>query len=326
MELSPWAALFAVVLATALFLKAIPSRGRSRRAYNLPPGPKPWPIIGNLNLLGELPHRSMHELSKRYGQLMQLRLGSLPAVVGSSVEMARFFLKTNDAAFSDRPRFAIGKYGAYDASDIMWCQYGPYLREARRICSAELFSAKRLESYEYIRAAEVQALLRDLHAASGTGRAVMLKDYLSTVSLNVITRMVLGKKYLDKEVVAGGSSVTTPEEFKWMLDELFLLNGVLNIGDSIPWLDWMDLQGYIRRMKKLSKMFDRFLEHVVEEHNQRRLREGKSFVAKDMVDVLLQIADDPTLEVELNRESVKAFTQVSCDLIPILIFMRRIIS
>jgi cytochrome P450 len=177
------------------------------------------------------------------------------------------------------------------------------------MCLTELFSAKRLESYEYIRAAEVRALLRNLHAASGSGRAVMLKDYLSTVSLNVITRMVLGKKYLDKEVVAGRSSVTTPEEFKWMLDELFLLNGVLNIGDSIPWLDWMDLQGYIKRMKKLSKMFDRFLEHVVEEHNQRRLREGKSFLAKDMVDVLLQIADDPTLEVELDRESVKAFTQ-----------------
>ncbi|GJN33876.1 hypothetical protein PR202_gb22504 [Eleusine coracana subsp. coracana] len=112
--------------------------------------------------------------------------------------------------------------------------------------------------------------------------------------------MVLGKKYLD------GSGA---EEFKWMLDELFLLNGVLNIGDSIPWLDWMDLQGYIKRMKKLGKMFDRFLEHVVEEHNQRRLHEGNSFVAKDMVDVLLQIADDPNLEVELNRESVKAFTQ-----------------
>jgi hypothetical protein len=47
----------------------------------------------------------------------------------------------------------------------------------------------------------------------------MLKDYLSTVSLNVITRMVLGKKYLDKDAAAqGGGSVTTPEEFKWMLD------------------------------------------------------------------------------------------------------------
>ncbi|WVZ65098.1 hypothetical protein U9M48_014519 [Paspalum notatum var. saurae] len=308
MELPPWASFLGVVLATLLFLKAI--LGRSRRVYKLPPGPKPWPIIGNLNLIGALPHRSVHELSKKYGPLMQLQFGSFPVVVGSSVDMAKFFLKTHDVVFTDRPKTAAGKYTTYNYRDITWSPYGAYWRQARKMCLTELFSAKRLESYEYIRAAEVRALLRDLHAASGAGRAaIMLKDYLSTVSLNVITRMVLGKKYLEKEVVAGGSVVTTPEEFKWMLDELFLLNGVLNIGDSIPWLDWMDLQGYIKRMKKLSKMFDRFLEHVVEEHDQRRLREGKSFVANDMVDVLLQIADDPTLEVELNRESVKAFTQ-----------------
>uniref|UniRef100_R7W4G5 Flavonoid 3',5'-hydroxylase 1 n=1 Tax=Aegilops tauschii TaxID=37682 RepID=R7W4G5_AEGTA len=232
MELPQLASFLGVVLATVLFLKAVLRR---RRQYNLPPGPKPWPIIGNLNLIGTLPHRSIHALSRQYGPLMQLRFG----------------------------------------------------------------------------------------------RVVVLKDYLSTVSLNVITRMVMGKKYLEKEVRdEAGAVITTPEEFKWMIDELFLLNGVLNIGDSIPWLDWMDLQGYIKRMKKLSKMFDRFLEHgyikrmkklskmfdrflehVVDEHSERRGHEGESFVVKDMVDVLLQFASDPGLEVKLNREGVKAFTQ-----------------
>ncbi|BAF25199.1 trimethyltridecatetraene synthase [Oryza sativa Japonica Group] len=300
--LPPWASFVGVVLATVLFLKAV--LGRSRRVYNLPPGPKPWPVIGNLNLVGTLPHRSIHNLSKKYGPLMYLRFGSFPVVVGSSVEMAKFFLKTHDVVFTDRPKTAAGKHTTYNYSDITWSPYGAYWRQARKMCLTELFSAKRLESYEYIRGEEVRALLRDLHGAAGG--VVVLKDYLSTVSLNVITRMVLGKKYLDKDA---GGSVTTPEEFKWMLDELFLLNGVLNIGDSIPWLDWLDLQGYIKRMKKLGKMFDRFLEHVVDEHNERRRREGESFVAKDMVDVLLQFADNPNLEVKLKREGVKAFTQ-----------------
>uniref|UniRef100_A0ACD5VA67 Uncharacterized protein n=1 Tax=Avena sativa TaxID=4498 RepID=A0ACD5VA67_AVESA len=145
--------------------------------------------------------------------------------------------------------------------------------------------------------------LGELHEASG--RVVVLKDYLSTLNLNVITRMVLGKKYLHKEATAA----TTLEEWKWMFDELFLLNGALNIGDSIPWLDWMDLQGYIKRMKKVSKMFDGFLEHVLDEHNGRRLLEGESFVAKDMVDVLLEIASDPNLEVQIGRDGIKAFIQ-----------------
>lgn len=149
----------------------------------------------------------------------------------------------------------------------------------------------------------MSALLRDIYRSCG--RAIQVKDYLSTVSLNVISRMVLGKKYTDESE----NAIVSPDEFKKMLDELFLLSGVLNIGDSIPWIDFLDLQGYIKRMKALSKKFDRFLEHVLDEHNERR-KGIKDYVAKDMVDVLLQLADDPDLEVKLERHGVKAFTQV----------------
>ncbi|XP_006665049.1 trimethyltridecatetraene synthase-like [Oryza brachyantha] len=315
MELPPWASLLlltGVTLATILFLAATLSRRGGRRAsYNLPPGPRPWPIIGNLHLVGALPHRSIHALSERYGPLMHLRFGSQHVVVGSSAELARFFLKTHDAVFADRPRTAAGKYTTYNYSDMTWSPYGAYWRQARKICLTELFSARRIDSYEHIRSDETRALLRGLNAAAASGRrAVRLKEHLSTASLNLISRMVLGRKYLEGgEVVHRGEVVTTPEQFRWMIDELFLLNGVLNIGDSIPWLNFLDLQGYIRRMKKLSKMFDRFLEHVLDEHETRRHHEGEAFVARDLVDVLLKVADDPCLQVEFTRDSVKAFTQ-----------------
>ncbi|XP_064982034.1 trimethyltridecatetraene synthase-like [Musa acuminata AAA Group] len=300
MDVLSWSICLCMILVSVLLMAVV---GR-RRKLNLPPGPRPWPIIGNLNLIGSLPHRSLHALSQKYGPLMYLRFGSFPVVVGSSVETARFFLKTHDICFVSRPKTAAGKYTTYNYSDITWSPYGAYWRQARKMCLLELFSAKRLESYEYIRVEEVRALLQGLFES--TGAPVLLKDHLSTVSLNVICRMVLGKKYLDRSEAA---AIVSPEEFKQMLDELFLLNGVMNIGDSIPWLDFLDLHGYIRRMKKLSKRFDRFLEHVLDEHNQRRRREGDEFVARDMVDVLLQLADDPNLDVKLERHGVKAFTQ-----------------
>nr|CAB3457167.1 unnamed protein product [Digitaria exilis] len=299
MALPPWAAFLAIVLVTSLFLKTI--LPRKRRAYNLPPGPKPWPIIGNLNLIGELPHRSIHELSKLYGPLMQLRFGSMPVAIGSSAEMAKFFLKTSDATFSDRPTLSIGKYTAYDSSDIMWSQYGTYLRQARRICATELFSARRLESFEYIRDEEMRGMLRGLHVASG--QVVQLRGYLQMMT----------RKYIHGGEVAeeDGSPLTvlTPVEFRELVDELFELNGVFNIGDFVPWLDWLDLQGYVRRMKRASKMFDQFLNHILDEHSQRRRLEGEAFVVRDMLDVLLQLADDPNLEVPLSRDNVKALTQ-----------------
>ncbi|XP_058227308.1 trimethyltridecatetraene synthase-like [Rhododendron vialii] len=302
METPSWTTYAAAWLATATLL-LLSTTLRRRRKLNLPPGPNPWPIIGNLNLIGSLPHRSLDSLSQKYGPIMHLRFGSFPVVVGSSVDMAKMFLKTMDVTFASRPKTAAGKYTTYNYSDITWSPYGAYWRQARRMCLMELFSAKRLESYEYIRVEEMKALLKELHGSAG--EPVMLKNHLSTVSLNVISRMVLGKRYLDE----AENSIVEPEEFKKMLDELFLLNGVFNIGDSIPWIDFMDLQGYIKRMKIVAKKFDRFLEHVLDEHNARKKEEAGNFVAKDMVDVLLQLAEDPNLEIKLERHGVKAFTQ-----------------
>ncbi|KAI9102911.1 hypothetical protein K1719_023350 [Acacia pycnantha] len=291
----------AVWLATMAVLLLLGRHLRGRR-YRLPPGPRAWPIIGNLNLIGPLPHQSIHALSQKYGPIMHVWFGSNPVVVGSSVELARDFLKTHDAALAGRPKFSAGKYTTYNYSDITWSQYGPYWRQARKMCLTELFSAKRLESYEYIRREELKAVLKELYDSSN--KTIVLKDYLTNLSLNVISRMVLGKKYLEQSQ----NAIVSPEEFKKMLDELFLLNGVLNIGDFIPWIHFMDLQGYVKRMKALSKKFDRFMEHVLDEHNERR-RGIVDYVAKDMVDVLLQLADDPTLEVKLERHGIKAFTQ-----------------
>ncbi|KAL6655502.1 hypothetical protein ACP70R_006328 [Stipagrostis hirtigluma subsp. patula] len=310
MELPPWTAYLAVALVAVFFLKAV----LRRHVYNLPPGPKPWPIIGNLNLLGKLPHRSIHELSKRYGPLMQLRFGSLPVVVGSSVEMAKLFFKTHDAAFCDRPRFAAGKHMGYDYSDMLWAPYGAYFRQARKIFATELFSAKRLESLEHVADEEVRAMLRDIHTAAASGRAVVrLRDYTTMVTLGVICRIVLGKKYVVVEEEAAGEArsppATSPAEFGAMADEFVFLSGAFNIGDLVPWLDWLDLQGYVRRMKRSRQKVDQLLDRVLDEHNERRRREGERFVARDMVDVLLHLADDPNLEVQLSRDNVKALIQ-----------------
>ncbi|GLT61428.1 hypothetical protein SLA2020_341340 [Shorea laevis] len=294
----PYIAAWLVTLALILLSLCL-----RRRKLNLPPGPKPWPIIGNLNLIGPLPHRSIQELSQKYGPIMQLWFGSFPVVVGSSVEMAKVFLKTHDLTFSDRPKIAAGKYTTYNYSDITWSSYGPYWRQARRICLMELFSIKRLESYEYTRREEMNLMLKLLYKSSG--KPIILKGPLANLSLNVISRMVFGKKYTEETENNEG---VTSQEFKGMLDELFLLNGVLDIGDLIPWLGFLDLQGHIKRMKALSKKLDRFLEHVLDEHNARR-NGVEGYVAKDMVDVLLELVDDPNLEIKLERHGVKAFTQ-----------------
>ncbi|KAF5748420.1 Cytochrome P450 superfamily protein isoform 1 [Tripterygium wilfordii] len=301
MEVLSWAILALSLLAIHTLLSIIFT---SPRQSKLPPGPKPWPIIGNFNLIGPLPHQSLHKLSLRYGALMQLKFGSYPVVVASSADMAKQILKTNDQIFASRPKTAAGKYTTYNFQNITWAPYGPYWRQGRKIYLCELFSSRRLESYEYIRVQERRDFTSRLLALSG--KPVVLKEQLSRLTLSIISRIVLGKKYFSER--EDGSAIVTIEEFQEMLDELFLLNGVLNIGDWIPWLDFLDLQGYVKRMKALKIKFDRFHDHVLDEHKARKAG-VKDFVPKDMVDLLLQLSDDPSLDVNLNYDSVKGFTQ-----------------
>ncbi|MBA0810459.1 hypothetical protein Gohar_002453, partial [Gossypium harknessii] len=145
-----------------------------------PPGPKPWPIIGNLNLIGSLPHQSLHKLSQRYGPLMRLKFGSYPVVVASSAEMAKEFLKKHDHIFASRPQTAAGKYTTYNYCNITWAPYGPYCRQGRKIYLNELFSSKRLESFEYIRVEEMLAFVSRLYRLSG--KPIGVKEQLSRVT------------------------------------------------------------------------------------------------------------------------------------------------
>ncbi|RLN33023.1 flavonoid 3' [Panicum miliaceum] len=291
----------AAILAVFILKCMIAPSGR-KKALNLPPGPRGWPVIGSLGALAGAvpPHRALAALAARHGPLMHLRLGSYHVVVASSADAARLVLKTHDLAFADRPRTAAGEVASYGYLGIVHTPYGAYWRMARKLCATELFSARRVNSFERVRAQEMRALVRGLFRCAG--RAVAVREHVAGATLRNILRMAVGEN-------AEG------EAFRRTLDEAFAVTGaVSNVGKWIPWLGWLDLQGCIRRMKRLSEMYDRFYEQILDEHEERRRRAGAGeFVASDdLVDVLLQLAEkgrSESSEAKLMRDGVKAIIQ-----------------
>ncbi|KAH9312631.1 hypothetical protein KI387_027666, partial [Taxus chinensis] len=51
-----------------------------KNSDRMAPGPTPFPIIGNLHQMGKLPQRGLQQFAKKYGPIMSLRLGSVPAL------------------------------------------------------------------------------------------------------------------------------------------------------------------------------------------------------------------------------------------------------
>ena len=59
-----------------------------------PPGPWPLPIIGNLHLLGNAPHKALRRLAKKYGPVMSFSFGSQRMVVIQGIKEAKEMLVT----------------------------------------------------------------------------------------------------------------------------------------------------------------------------------------------------------------------------------------
>ena len=66
----------------------------------------------------------------------------------------------------------------------------------------------------------------------------------SNLTNSIICRMALGRKYFDEDII-GGRGIDP------VMKEIFLLVGSFNIGDYIPFLAPVYLQGLNRRFKKI---------------------------------------------------------------------------
>ncbi|XP_036590386.1 cytochrome P450 1A2-like [Trichosurus vulpecula] len=68
-----------------------------------PPGPWAWPLIGNILTLGKNPHLALAQLREKYGDVMQIQIGSTPVLVLSGLETIRQALVKQGDVFKGRP-------------------------------------------------------------------------------------------------------------------------------------------------------------------------------------------------------------------------------
>ncbi|KAL2489413.1 Cytochrome [Forsythia ovata] len=275
----------------------------STAGKRLPPSPPNLPVIGNLHQLGLYPHRALQALSKRYGPLMMLHLGSVPAVVVSSADTAREIMKTQDLIFSNRPKVSIPDKIVYGSKDIAFAPYGEHWRQVRSICVLHLLSNKRVQSFRYIREEETDLLIQKIRQSSSSSTSVTnLSDLLVSLTNGTICRVALGRKYSDGE--AEGST-----KFELMFKEIMELSATFNAGDFIPWLNWMNkVNGLDARVDKVAKSFDEFLSGVVEDHRNRKQGNkdtDDSHNDADLVDLLLEIQRENKSSFALDDDAIK---------------------
>lgn len=80
----------------------------NRSSQNLPPGPRPLPLIGNLHLIDlKRPYKTMMKLSKQYGPVFTIQMGLEKIVVLTGYETVKEALVNQADAFAERPTVPI---------------------------------------------------------------------------------------------------------------------------------------------------------------------------------------------------------------------------
>ncbi|XP_069148428.1 cytochrome P450 71AU50-like [Solanum lycopersicum] len=284
----------AAVVAVLYLVQALHNIFMKKRK-KLPPGPKGFPIIGNLHMvLGKNLHQALHHIAKKHGPIMSMRFGLVPVIVASSPHAAEQFLKKHDNVFASRPYNEAAQYIAYNQRDLVFAKYGPHWRNMRKLCTLELLSNIRVNSFQSMRKEELGTFVNSLKQAASNRIEVDLSAKHASLSTNMSCLMVLGKKYMDEEFDESG--------FKNIMEETVVIAASPNIDDFFPFLSVFDLQGFIARMKELAKIFDDFFEKVIDEHVQSKDQKK----AKDIIDTMMTIMQPGEAEFKFDRRHVKA--------------------
>ncbi|KMS96808.1 hypothetical protein BVRB_8g199900 [Beta vulgaris subsp. vulgaris] len=259
-----------------------------------PPQPSgSLPIIGHLHLLGGLPHIALGRLADKFGPIYMIKLGVHRALVVSTAETAKECLGANDKVFLNRPYTMFAEFLGYNSAMFGLAPYGQYWREIRKITTVELLSNHQIEMFKDIRFSEIRSAIKRTSSSGEMSELVDMKQWFKDISLNTVVRTVLGKSlkenYQDEEYTRCLKAIR----------EFFVLGGAFVPADALPFLRWLDIGGYEKKMKKAALDIDVIAQNWLEEHRRRR-RSKETQEKRYFMDAMLDI-------MENTQENVSKF-------------------
>ncbi|KAJ3540050.1 hypothetical protein NMY22_g4462 [Coprinellus aureogranulatus] len=254
---------------TALLLLAQYCVRRFRRSSSLPlpPGPKGYPIIGNLLEIGqqEQPWAVYSEIAKEYGDMFMLKSFGTNVLVLSSVKRCNELLEQRSTIYSGRPFLPMlhGEMG-YDEVFFAQAQYGPAWRRRRRMFHQHL-NPTVTHRYHHIISGEVVQLVQDLastpdkfrrHVQHYVNRVIFRSFYGVKIAEENDTYIDLGNRAMEGFIECG-----IPGTF--LVD---MIPALKHVPDWMPGTGWKKVAKHFREIanKSTRDPWDNVLEKMKE--------------------------------------------------------------
>ncbi|XP_029962872.1 cytochrome P450 1B1 [Salarias fasciatus] len=245
-----------------------------------PPGPFPWPVIGNAAQLGSAPHVYFARMTKKYGSVFQIKLGSRTVVVlnGDSIKQA---LVKQGPEFAGRPDFTSfqhisgGSSFAFGTITNWWKAQRRAAHSTVRMFSTGNPHTKR--TFEQHIISEVREVLRLFVGKTQAHGYLQPMAYLVVSTANIMSAVCFGKRYSYED-----------EEFRQVVgrnDQFTQTVGAGSIVDVMPWLQYFPnpIKTIFNNFKKLNREFEQFIREKVIQHR----KSIQSSIIRDVTDALI---------------------------------------
>ncbi|CAM4609513.1 unnamed protein product [Lepidochelys olivacea] len=264
------------------------------------PGPRGYPLIGNVLELGSNPHLTLTQMSQKYGDVMQIWIGTRPVLVLSGLDTIKQALVKQGEDFMGRPDLYSFHHITDGQSLTFSTDSGEVWRARRKLAQNALKTFSVLPSpnssstcllEEHV-SKEADYLIRKLLQLMEEKKRFDAFRYVVVSVANVISAMCFGNRYDhdDQELL---SIVNVTEEFG---DVAASGNPV----DFIPVLQYLPNRT-MKKFMEFNTRFLRLLQDIVKEHYESFEKDN----IRDITDSLIEQSQENKVEANANIQLPK---------------------
>ncbi|RDX92556.1 Isoleucine N-monooxygenase 2, partial [Mucuna pruriens] len=314
--------LLVIIICFTIIIKALRSnlieKYSKKQKSKLPPGPKPWPIVGNLpEMLTNKPaHRWIHKLMKEMNtEIVCIRLGNVYVIPVTCPAIAREFLRDQDATFASRPISVCTDLISSGYSTTILVPFGDQWKKMKKILSNALLSPHKHLWLHDKRIEEADNLMFCIYKKCKNvkiGGLVNIRSAARHYCGNVIRKIVFNTRYFGKGRNDGEPSFEEVEH----IESIFVLLKYVyafSISDYMSCLKGFDLDGHQKKVKEALRTIKKYHDPIIQER-VKQWNDGSKVEEEDWLDILISLKDannNPSLTLEeINAQIVELMIAV----------------
>jgi hypothetical protein len=215
--------------------------------------------------------------------------------VTSRGDTASEVMKTRDLEFATRSMSRALRLAFPEGDEgIIFAPYGEAWRRIRKVCTVELLSARRVQSFKSVREEEARRLLRAVAAS----KVVNMSDMIAAYAADSAVRAIIGNRLKDRDA------------FLELLEHSIKLFSTMSLPDLYPSSRLAMLVSRMPgKMGRQRQELVGFMDAIVREHEENKATCDAN--KEDLLDVLLRIQREGALQVPITTESIKSVIGVS---------------